>query len=189
MKFVFVDCEYTSTHAKTTLVSIGLVTYGGKELYLTLNDYDKDQLSDWVKENVIIYIDESKSISTKQAVKEISNFLEEYSEGEKVSIVSAGKSVDVTLLFQMWHSLHPELKYFSFERYLPTYLRHRSHFDLDTIFFCKGLDPDAINRESFAGEIKNIKKHDALYDANVVRKCFIKLQQEEIASQGAMKLV
>jgi DNA polymerase III epsilon subunit-like protein len=176
-KFVFLDSEYTSTHAKTTLISIGLVTLEGEELYITLNDYDRDQVSDWVLENVFRHIDESKSITSHEACDKVSNFFKNYSNGEKISIVSAGKNLDQILLFQLWHTKFSKLKYFSFERFLPHYLRHRSHFDLDTIFFMKGLNPDKIIREEFAGSPveESIKKHNALYDAKIVRHCFLKL--------------
>lgn len=183
MKFVFVDCEYTSTHHKTTLISAGLVTEEGDELYFSLNDYDKDQVSDWVRENVLIYIDETKSISSHQACLLLNVFLDKYSQGGKVGIVSAGKSLDILLIFQLWHTLYPELQYFSFERYLPDCLRHRNHLDLDTLFYSAGLDPDQVNREKFAGEAEGeIKKHDALYDAQIVRKCFLELQNQKKCS-------
>lgn len=188
MKYVFVDCEYTSTHHHTTLISIGLVSYNGRELYITLNDYNKDQLSDWVKVNVMATIDESKSVSSKQACLLIAKFLEDYSNGEKISIITAGKTFDNILLFQLWHTAFPELKYFSFERYLPDYLRHRRHFDLDTIFFMCGYDPDEITRESFVDESEETnRKHDALYDAKIVRKCFLKLQENNISLLGSLK--
>ena len=54
--FIIFDTEFTGEHAFTTLVSIGLVTLDGEELYITLNDYDKDQVTDWLKENVLKYI-------------------------------------------------------------------------------------------------------------------------------------
>ena len=59
MKIVFADCEYTGEHSITTLVSLGLVTLDGNELYLTLNDYEDSQISHWVNENVISKIDKN----------------------------------------------------------------------------------------------------------------------------------
>ena len=43
-KIVFLDTEFTGEHIHTTLVSIGMVTLEGAELYLTLNDYDESQV-------------------------------------------------------------------------------------------------------------------------------------------------
>ena len=50
---VFFDCEFTGLHKNTTLVSIGLISEHGQTFYAELNDYDKSQLDDWLKSNVI----------------------------------------------------------------------------------------------------------------------------------------
>ena len=49
MKIVFLDLEFTGEHAYATPVSFGLVTLDNQELYVTLNDYSKDQVTDWLK--------------------------------------------------------------------------------------------------------------------------------------------
>ncbi|EMY76231.1 hypothetical protein LEP1GSC060_1550 [Leptospira weilii serovar Ranarum str. ICFT] len=41
-----------------------------------------------------------------------------------------------------------------------------------------GYDPDVIDREAFVGDKKSFKKHDALYDAKIVRNCFFRLHGE-----------
>ena len=58
MKLVFFDTEYTGGHAFTTLVSVGLVRLDGRELYLTLSDYARGQVTNWLRENVLSLIDE-----------------------------------------------------------------------------------------------------------------------------------
>ncbi|UOG54012.1 hypothetical protein [Leptospira noguchii] len=160
------------------MISAGFVTLEGRELYLTFNDYDKKQLTDWVKENVLVHIDEDKALSTNESFRMLDTFLREYSQGEAISLISAGKALDLLLIFQLWHILHPELEYFSYERHLPNYLRHRKHFDLDTIFYLSGYDPDVIDREVFVGDKNPLRKHDALYDAQIVRNCFFRLHRE-----------
>ena len=67
-KIVFIDTEFTGEHAYTTLISIGVVTLDGRELYITLNDYDKDQITDWLKENVLADIDPEQLIFTCQQI-------------------------------------------------------------------------------------------------------------------------
>ncbi len=177
MKIVFVDTEYTGEHAFTTLVSIGLVTLDGKELYVTLNDYARDQVTDWLKDNVLRFIDHRQSVSKKDACELISRFLETYSEGKNISLVSAGKVTDLILLFQLWHSLYPEKKYFHSLYDLPGYLRHRVHLDLDTLFFAAGVDEN-VDREVFVGNLGCGIRHHALYDARIVRECFLKLVRD-----------
>ena len=65
MKTIFVDTEFTGEHSKTTLVSAGFVTLDNKKLYITLNDYKKDQVTPWLKHNVLSKIDQKKSINKK----------------------------------------------------------------------------------------------------------------------------
>ena len=174
MKLVFLDAEFTGEHVYATPVSFGLVTLDAKELYITLNDYDKDQVTDWLKENVLSKIDAKKSIGKKEAYLKISLFLKNYSLGEKIILVSAGKMMDITLLFQMYHQEYPELKYYHHLHYLPDYLNHAEHIDLNTMFYLAGIK-QPINRENYAGlGIKN-QKHNALYDAKIVRACYLKL--------------
>ena len=181
MKIVFFDTEFTGEHAFTTLVSIGLVTLEGDELYITLNDYDKSQVTDWLKENVLKDIDEKKSITKKEAYIKISSFLKNYSNGEKITLVSAGKMNDIILLYQLYHQGSPELKYFHFLHGLPDYLNHSNHIDLDTMFYLAGVNIEHQDQSEVGGREKyaNVKlkqeKHNALYDAKIVKECFIKL--------------
>jgi hypothetical protein len=49
-------------------------------------------------------------------------------------------------------------------------------FDICTMMKIKGVDPD-INREEFANMTGSFgKKHNALWDAKVIRKCYYKLE-------------
>ena len=50
---IFFDTEFTGLHQGTTLISIGMIAEDGRELYCELNDYDKSQIDDWLKNNVI----------------------------------------------------------------------------------------------------------------------------------------
>lgn len=186
MKIVFIDNEFTGIHAITTLISVGLVTLEGESLYVTLNDFNEDQVSEWVKDNVLGKINTSESISSLTACGVIQEFLDNYSQGEQVSLVSAGKMIDIILLFQLWHSKCPERKYFHMDC-LPSYLNHGAHFDLNTLFFVAGLDPD-MDRAAFV-EKDNVTRHHALDDAMIVRECFLKLVKEGKISDYVMKSV
>lgn len=180
MKLVFLDTEYTGEHAYATLVSLGLATLEGESLYLTLNDYDQDQVTDWLRDNVLNLIDESQNISSFAAYQKVSQWLEAYSAGDQIHLVSAGLGSDLLLLFELWRFARPELKYFHALHCLPAYLNHAKHFDLNTLFFVAGVNPD-INRESFINYSLQGERHHALYDAQVVRECFLKLiKQKEL---------
>ena len=175
MKLVFLDTEFTGEHALTTLVSIGLVTLEGEELYITLNDYSEDQVSNWLRKNVLNMIDETKSITSIEAFKLIAKWLESYSGGDKINLVSAGKGLDLTLLFELFKYSNKNLKYFHALHCLPNYLNHSSHIDLNTLFLISGIEPD-IDRDFFARGSSSNRRHNALHDAIIVRECFLKLK-------------
>ena len=174
MKIIFVDTEFTGEHSKTTLVSAGFVTLDNKKLYITLNDYKKNQVTPWLKKNVLSKINKKFSINKREAYQKVSKFFNEYSQGEKIQLITAGKTLDLILIYDLFHQKSPKKKYMHYLHDLPKYLNHEFHLDIYTLFYLCGYDKK-INREKFANlGIKNIK-HDALYDALVIRKCFIKL--------------
>ena len=53
MKKIFLDTNLTGLHRDTTIISIGLVTEKDETFYAELNDYDKAQINEWTKENII----------------------------------------------------------------------------------------------------------------------------------------
>jgi len=50
---IFFDTEFTGLHQNTTLISIGLISSDGRTFYAEFNDYDENQVDDWIKDNVI----------------------------------------------------------------------------------------------------------------------------------------
>lgn len=175
MKYVFIDAEYTGEHARTTLVSLGITTLAGDDLYLTLNDYDQDQVTDWLRENVLADIDQKSTISSEQAYGAMAPWLHAYSDGEQVAVVSAGLGQDWMLMAELYKWGYPEARYFHSLYHLPDFLNHGAHLDLRTLFTISGYDPD-IDRFKFA-DLENVsgKRHNALFDAHLARACFLKL--------------
>lgn len=53
MSKIFVDFEMTGLTMKDKPISIGIVAENGNSFYAEFNDYDVDSCSDWVRENVI----------------------------------------------------------------------------------------------------------------------------------------
>ena len=51
-------------------------------------------------------------------------------------------------------------------------------YRLTSVLYAKGIDAD-IFRESFSEMTENSKKHNALWDAKVIRECFIKLEKDQ----------
>lgn len=50
---VFFDTEFTELGPKAQLISIGMVADNGQKFYAEFRDYDKENLNDWIKENVL----------------------------------------------------------------------------------------------------------------------------------------
>ena len=174
MKFVFLDTEFTGEHGKTTIVSLAMITMNGRTLEINFNDYNKKQVSTWLKKNVLTNLKGRSTFSSKKAFVKINNFLDCYSSGDKINLVTAGKTLDLSLLFDLYkYAKKNKNSQFHWLHDLPDYLSHGEHLDLNTMFFLAGLKN--VNRENFAKMRIKRNKHNALYDAIVIRKCFIKL--------------
>ena len=175
---VFMDTEFTGLHKGTTLISIGLVDENGKSFYAELTDYDESQVDDWLKNNVInhLYLDEAQydrrlkdscdefeSVGTTDHVKhELEWWLKQFDE---IEIWSDCLSYDWVLFNNIFGTAFdiPKNVY-----YIP--------FDICTVFKLKGIDPD-ISREGFIDNSVEGEKHNALYDAKVIKACYEKLMK------------
>lgn len=200
MTKIFFDTEFTGLHQKTTLISIGLVSETGETFYAELTDYDRGQVNDWIKENVIERLqltdkitktvsgweawdseggNYSNALEFELAAKDMKQFrcigatemvanrLRKWlSQFDKVRFFSDCLAYDWVLFCQIFgHAFKiPENVY-----YIP--------FDISTLMLERGVDPD-INREEFAGawpESTIESKHNALWDAKVIQRCYNKL--------------
>ena len=190
---IFFDTEFTGLHQGTTLISIGMIAEDGRELYCELNDYDKTQIDDWLKSNVIdnlLYSEpkdgedeyfvatrtennpigndlyKSYSVKMRGSTDDLKKELERWlSQFDSVEIWSDCLSYDWVLFNQIWgHAFNiPKAIY-----YIP--------FDLCTLFKVKGIDPD-VSREEYVGMTEGSQKHNALWDAKVIRECYLKAIQ------------
>lgn len=193
---VFFDTEFTGLHQGTTLISIGLISECGRSFYAEFTDYDQSQIDGWLRENVIsnlLYNDEKKrKQSTVSFLTEGTNFrgfgtasvvkkfLQEWlSQFDHVEMWSDCLAYDWVLFNNIFGGAFdiPKNVY-----YIP--------FDICTLFKAKGVDPD-INREEFISNVKsasgeylhfddkgnliNAQKHNALWDAKVIKACYDKL--------------
>jgi hypothetical protein len=193
---IFFDTEFTGLHQNTTLISIGLISECGKTFYAEFTDYDKNQIDDWLRENVISKLrftnkitksvsgwenwitdsgKYSNALEMALANKDMSEFecvgqkamiknrLEKWlSQFDKVEIWSDCLSYDWVLFNQIFgHAFNIPLHVY----YIP--------FDLCTLFKIKGIDPD-ISREDFSDLSDNKQKHNALWDAKIIRECYFK---------------
>lgn len=170
---IYFDTEFTGLHQNTTLISIGCVAEDGRTFYAEMNDYDSRQVDEWIKENVIAHLrfyrqKESNPLidlehhAMKGDVWEVQSSLREWlAQFETVEVWSDCLAFDWVLFCTLFGGAMeiPKNVY-----YIP--------FDLATLFKIKGIDPD-INREEYAGMTEG-KKHNALWDAKVIKACYEK---------------
>lgn len=170
---IFFDTEFTGLHQHTTLISIGLISEDGRMFYAELLDYDKGQVDNWIQENVIAHLTREYSGTTETIKQKLETWLSGF---DTVEMWSDCLSYDWVLFCQLWgHAFNiPKNVY-----YIP--------FDICTLLKVKGIDPD-INREKFAfGEcLQEMKdqKHNALWDAKVIRACYEKLIEDNPTATG-----
>jgi hypothetical protein len=196
---IFLDTEFTGLHQSTTLISIGLISECGKTFYAELTDYDKSQIYEWLQINVIDKLimsepkegeDEYYSATRHADNPKGNNLYDSYSvqlrcnmeilslelskwlfQFEKVEIWSDSLAYDWVLFSKIFgHTSKIPMNVY----YIP--------FDIATLFKIKGIDPDT-NREVFAcGEPNNEDsytfKHNALWDAKIIKACYEKLTQD-----------
>jgi hypothetical protein len=173
---LFFDTEFTGLHQNTTLISIGFISENGKTFYAELTDYDESQVDEWISENVI-----SKLKYTNEGIYNYN-----YSEFEM-----KGNSFEVAEQLRLWLLQFEEVEIWSdclhYDWILFINLFGGAFdipknvyyivFDLCTAFKMKEIDPD-INREEFAlGDSTINEKHNALWDAKMIRACYIRLMK------------
>jgi len=175
---LFFDTEFTGLHKNTTLISIGIIADNGEEFYAELTDYDESQTDEWLKKNVIdnLLLSEPYHYShilgetyVKCTMKELKSYLIKWIQAfdDEVEMWSDCLAYDWVLFNDIFgHAFNiPKNVY-----YIP--------FDICTLFKIKGIDPDT-DREKFAGLDEDAIKHNALWDAMVIRGCYKKLMEEK----------
>jgi hypothetical protein len=182
---LFFDTEFTGLHKNTTLISIGIVAENGQKFYAEFTDYDKSQVNDWIKENVInnLIIPEPEVYSEGHK-----NWYSESNLNGLITVNSNAMGIRRRLVewlqqfdsVEMWSDclaydwvLFNDIFGTAFDipknvYYIP--------FDICTLFKIKGVDPD-INREEFSQLTltEESTKHNALWDAKVIKTCYERL--------------
>ena len=175
---VFFDTEFTGLHKNTTLISIGLVSECGKTFYAELTDYDETQIDDWLQKNVIDNL--------IHPLGYIDDYILEEETPRNLTVY--GTTLYVKLHLAKWLSQFEQIEMWSdclaynwvlFNNIFGTAFDIPKNvyyipFDICTLFKIKGIDSD-ISREAFIGNAVKGNKHNALYDAKVIKYCYEKL--------------
>lgn len=153
---VFLDAEFTSLSQGAELISLALVAENGRELYLEF-EFDRTKASNWVVEYVIPELTE-EMVSRTEGRRLIEEWLSHF---EEVEIWGDVLAYDWVLFCQLWGGV---------ER-LPSNVSHIP-MDFATALQVAGLDP-SLDRSALA-KIRAVK-HNALWDARVLRECYRKV--------------
>jgi len=174
---IFLDTEFTGLHQSGQLISLALVGMDGQWFYAEFTDYDAESLSDWHRQyvipNLLLEKDTHPSFAgnngitvlgtKKKVVPELKKWISGF---EQIEIWADVLAYDWVFFCELFGgSLH-----------LPKPIFYIPH-DFSTLLKIKGIDPDTA-RESLAQEWSkqyNTFKHNALYDAFLLRTAYQKL--------------
>lgn len=173
---VFFDTEFTGLHQNTTLLSIGLVAEDGRSFYAEFMDYDYGQVDDWLRNNVIANLHlengEFRGVGRDYVTLRSTSLVIRgalcmwlYSLDDKIEMWSDCLAYDWVLFCQLFGGAQ---KIPDFIYYIP--------FDLSTLLKLKNIDPD-ISREDFGGSLDKSQKHNALWDAKLIKACYEKAME------------
>lgn len=166
---VFFDTEFTHLGKDADLISIGMVDISGtREFYRELR-YDTRKESAWVRDNVVPLL-KGGHLTKDRAANFVHGYLWGLHESSRktVLMVSDCLAYDWILFCDLFGGAEKLPK---FIYYIP--------LDLSTLFAANRIDMD-VSREKFSGIDPAYAKlkHNAAYDARVIRRCFLELMRK-----------
>ena len=182
---LFFDTEFTGLRKNTTLISIGIVAEDGRQFYAELTDYNLDQCDDWIRKNVLRNLYNREPLEDQPYVENfhigdkkviglaLRNWLKQF---DYVQFVSDVCHYDFVLLIDL----------FGEALNLPNNVNPACHdINQDIARYLGISEVEAFNfsREElvmieFGEELpETINKHNALYDAKVIRAISMKLDK------------
>ena len=180
---IFFDTEFTGLHKNTTLISIGLISEDERCFYAELTDYkrtlpDADNWN-WIEENVIANLYKSKSENDRQYISNyhigtkkdialaLGNWFSQFNEVELVSDVC---HYDMVLLIDLFGTAFDLPKNVSASCYDINQDIARQYKISQSEAFDKSREQilwDRWKDSAVSGD-----KHNALYDAKVIRELY-----------------
>lgn len=172
---VYFDMEFTGLKKDTTIISVGMIAENGEKFYGEIVDYDHSQLDEWLIKNVITNLwSVTKTIEECSSVEyfyvgtknQIADYLKKWlSQFEDVQFVSDVCHYDMVLLIDLFGG--------AFD--LPSNVSPACHDINQDIARCLNIsDRKAfdVNRECFLGICDSEGKHNALHDAEIIKKIY-----------------
>lgn len=192
---LFFDLEFTGLHQQTTPISIGLVSEAGQHFYAEFNDYEASQCDDWIQKNVIERLKFTSSSIDEQKHQARSRF----QDSPIYSIEMRGNKEEIRKELTQWLNQFQGIEWVSdvchydFVLLIEILVGHALHlppqwsaccYDLNqalAIYYdCGVSEAFKLNREqlcqTFGIELEE-EKHNALYDAKVIRALYLALHE------------
>lgn len=181
---IFFDTEFTGLHKDTNLISIGCVAEDGGTFYAEIYGYDESQVNDWIKTNVIDHLKFNEYASYLSSPKEnhvelkgtkeyvaacFKIWLEDNYPGP-IQMVSDVCHYDMVLFIDLFGDA------FSLPKGINPAC-HDINQDIAKFFHCSEHEAFDYNREDIIKELPEGDKHNALYDAMVIKKIYEKLDE------------
>lgn len=186
---IFFDCEMTGLHKDTTLISIGMIAENGKTFYAEFEDYNQSQVDEWIELNVLgrclflnkynknkiqpsYNLDNVCMVGTK---KEVSNILKEWlNQFDKVQLVSDVCHYDMVLFTDLFGSA------FDLPANISAYC-HDINQDIAKFYNIDSYSAfDKYREEIIKIDTSKNNKHNALYDAKVIKAIYEKTNATKI---------
>lgn len=178
---LFMDTEFTGLHKDASLISIAIISDAGPTFYAEFTDYGREQVSPWIRDNVI-----NGLLMEKPGI---------YTEGEDTRICGSRGFIKTALLDWLrnqgtllqfwldcgsfdWVLFNDLLAEYDNEGY-PHFPENVYYipFDLATLLIMNNVDPD-IDREEFAWRTPSERnKHNAMHDARTLQRCYHSLKR------------
>lgn len=179
-KKIFMDMEFTGLHKLATPISIAMTSEDGKEFYAEFNDFDKEQVTDFLREKVLSqlnlrdydfsedYQPDSDLVLVKGNVDTVKNtlikWLNQYEDN--------GVEIWGDLSHYYWIQF---VSVFGNAFDLPKHV-HPVPMEFSTALRVCRVDPN-VDRHEFA-KVKRTQEaqvHNSLYDARLLKSCYIEL--------------
>lgn len=173
MTYLFFDTEFTGLHQNTTLISLGIVSEEDDVFYAEFTDYNRDQVNDWITENVLNQMILKEIGTVRKADQNVI-----YVKGDR-SYVKASLCVWLAKFdkneVRFWgDTLHYDwvlfCELFGGALNIPANIR-MFPMDIRTVLEMKNIQTDYSLIE-FKQDLIQSTVHNALYDALIVRKLY-----------------
>ncbi len=200
---IYFDTEFTGLVPNTTLISLGCITEFGETFYAEFTDYNKDLCDDWIKENVIAnlylerdsnnpsalvkYDSNTRDACVKGDSKEVLKYLKSWLQDlegrypystKRIQFVSDVCHYDFYLLCNLFGGAFSLPKNVNPVCFDICQLIRRKYDDLSITMY-EAFDAD---REWLCiynnGELPEGKKHNSLYDAEVIKMLYERFMEE-----------